>query len=149
MVAVARELDVPVLPPVRSVAAPRRVAGPSRARSAHVPGGRGRPAPTVRYRRGRLAAAVVIGIVVAAALAGAAAFVVGGGASQEGRPSPPLAEPVTVVVGPGDTVWDLVDAHAPAGADRTAYAAEVAARNGVDPRALIPGMVLRLPAGEK
>ncbi|GEM_PF-4354021 len=54
-------------------------------------------------------------------------------------------EEVLVVVAPGETMWELVLPHAPAGADPHAFVAEVAARNGVDPGRLEPGMALRVP----
>jgi hypothetical protein len=53
----------------------------------------------------------------------------------------------TVVVRPGDTIWDLAGAHAPAGEDRRAFVAEIVAINEVQPSALRPGMVLKVPVG--
>ncbi|MGH8886184.1 MAG: LysM peptidoglycan-binding domain-containing protein [Egibacteraceae bacterium] len=53
--------------------------------------------------------------------------------------------PLTVVVGQGDTLWDLTLAHAPSTQDPMAYVAEVTALNDVKATALEPGMVLRLP----
>ncbi|MDP9023179.1 MAG: LysM peptidoglycan-binding domain-containing protein, partial [Actinomycetota bacterium] len=66
------------------------------------------------------------------------------GATRE-RASPPPPPPARVVVGPGDTVWDLAAAHLPAGEDLPSYVAEVVERNRVDATALAPGTVLVLP----
>lgn len=60
-------------------------------------------------------------------------------------PAEPAREATTVVVRAGDTLWDLAAAHGPAGAHRAVYAAEIAAANELDARALRPGQVLRLP----
>jgi Tfp pilus assembly protein FimV len=53
--------------------------------------------------------------------------------------------PRPVVVGPGDTLWDLALAHVPARHDPMAYMVEVIALNDVKATALKPGMVLLLP----
>src|SRR5690606_33407458 len=66
------------------------------------------------------------------------------------RPAPSIArqvaEPadVVVVVGEGETVWDVVAPHVPAGGDRAAYVAEVVAANGIDAREIAPGTALVL-----
>lgn len=51
----------------------------------------------------------------------------------------------TVVVGPGDTIWDLATANRPPGTEPSTYVAEVVALNSLDPSRLRPGTVLRLP----
>nr|MBA2529947.1 LysM peptidoglycan-binding domain-containing protein [Euzebyales bacterium]MBA3622093.1 LysM peptidoglycan-binding domain-containing protein [Euzebyales bacterium] len=52
----------------------------------------------------------------------------------------------SVVVEPGDTVWDLIAPHVPAGHSRQVYAAQVLDHNRVEASAALrPGMVLRLP----
>lgn len=53
--------------------------------------------------------------------------------------------PVSVVVRPGDTVYELAQQHRPAGVDTLSYAALVAEVNDVDARAILPGTVLLLP----
>lgn len=100
--------------------------------------------PAAVYRRRRAVVAAVV-ILTAVAMGMAVASATG---ALVGQAPPPAgaAEPVTIVVGPGDTVWDLAAPHAPAGADAMAYVVEVAAFNDVDPRAVRPGTVLRLPA---
>ncbi len=55
------------------------------------------------------------------------------------------AAPITVVVQPGDTLWDLARAHAPAGVATMEYVMRVEADNGVRAAVLLPGSVLRLP----
>ena len=51
----------------------------------------------------------------------------------------------TVVVGPGDTVWDIAHEYVPAGVHPQAYVAAVLRHNDLDAGALAPGMVLELP----
>lgn len=67
------------------------------------------------------------------------------GTSGAGAGSGHAARPAYVVVADGDTLWDLVAPYAPAGVDPAVYVAEVAAAGGHDPRALVPGTVVRLP----
>lgn len=86
--------------------------------------------------RAALLAVLVLGVVIVALLA---------------RPTPSIARqvaeppPVVVVVGQGETVWDVVAPHVPAGSDRRAYVTEVVALNGIDAAAIPPGTALRLP----
>lgn len=102
--------------------------------------------PASVYRRRRVVAAAVV-VVAGVAVALALASATGAPAGQTARPAPGApAETVSIVVGPGDTIVDLAAPHAPAGTDTMAYAREVAAFNDVDPRAVRPGTVLRLPA---
>jgi hypothetical protein len=54
---------------------------------------------------------------------------------------------VVVVVAEGETVWDLVLPYAPAGSDPHEWVALVARHNDVEPRAIRPGEVLRVPIG--
>jgi nucleoid-associated protein YgaU len=96
-------------------------------------------APAV-YRRRRLLAAVVLLVVAGAAVLGWSGL-----RAQDATAAVPVAVH-TVVVAPGDTVWDLARAHAPAGVAVDAYALEIVRVNGVEPAALAPGSVLRLPA---
>jgi nucleoid-associated protein YgaU len=104
-------------------------AGPARA-----------PADPAVYRRRRLLAAVVLLVVAGAAVLGWSGL-----RAQDATAAVPVAVH-TVVVAPGDTVWDLARAHAPAGVAVDAYALEIVRVNGVEPAALAPGSVLRLPA---
>lgn len=99
--------------------------------------------PAAVYRRRRVVAVAVV--VVATVAMGMAVASATGALVGEIPPPAGAAEPVRLVVGPGDTVWDLAAPHAPAGTDAMAYVAEVAAFNDVDPRAVRPGTVLRLP----
>lgn len=76
----------------------------------------------------------------------------GPGASVAGQPpdaaapaAAPASRPEYLVVAEGDTLWDLVAPHAPAGVDPSVYVARVAAEGDLDPRALVPGTVVRLP----
>lgn len=132
------------------------IAAAERVRARPVAVAARRASPTVRhdrqavpagvYRRRRrvavaLAVVAVLTLVTAAAAAGAAL----GGGHAPAVPSAAGAEVVTVVVGPGETLWDLVRPHTPAGADAGGYVAAVAADNDLDPRALTPGTVVRLP----
>lgn len=101
------------------------------------------PMPGAVYRRRRAVAAAVV--VVAAVAMGMAVASATGALVNQVPPRAGAAEPVRIVVGPGDTVWDLAAPHAPAGTEPMAYVVEVAALNDVDPRAVRPGTVLRLP----
>ncbi len=93
------------------------------------------------YRRRRLGVATLAVTVVAVAtlllgvwpMRSAAATADGGVARVE------------IVIAPGDTVWDLAYAHAPAGQSPQAYIASILDVNDVDATALLPGTVLRLP----
>jgi hypothetical protein len=88
----------------------------------------------VRWRR---VAALALLVVVAGALLI--------GARGPAGASVPRAEEAVVVVGPGETVWDLVAPHVPEGVDRAVYAAEVVAANDLDPQRITPGTAVRLP----
>jgi len=52
---------------------------------------------------------------------------------------------MTVLVRPGDTVWDLARTAAPAGVALEDYIATVVLANDVDARRLVPGTTLQLP----
>lgn len=99
-----------------------------------------RTSPAV-YRQRRLVAmlllVIVTGLVPAVVLAGTAPA----RTDAVSAVRPPLA----VVVGQGDTLWDLALAHAPSTQDPVAYVSEVIVLNDVKAAALEPGMVLRLP----
>lgn len=115
---------------------------------------RGRAAPRV-YRRRRLfaallAAAVVVGSGRLAALtAPVLAGVLGGAAAAaetaEAAGGEAAVGEAAVVVRAGDTLWSLAMPHRPSDTGPHQWAAQVAAYNGVDPGALVPGSVLRIP----
>lgn len=84
--------------------------------------------------------AVLLGV-VGLALAGA-----GGVLARETAAAPALStDGATVVVGPGETVWDAVGPWLPSGGSRHAYVAEVVALNDIDPAAVTAGTALSLP----
>jgi hypothetical protein len=61
-------------------------------------------------------------------------------------PSEPVARTnLTVVVGPGQTLWDIAAQYAPADRDRTGWAAEIARINDIDAQAIRPGTPLVIP----
>lgn len=91
-------------------------------------------------RVGRWAAAVAIAVAAWAGLTLSSSDAAELGVSQE-------QADVVVVVGEGDTLWDLVLPYAPAGADAHEWVARVAAANDVEPLGLRPGDVLRVPIG--
>ena len=99
-------------------------------------GYRRRPSRAV-YRRRRVAALLVLMVTVVGVLT---LLAPNSGATPAHQP-----DPVLVVVGPGDTVLELVRPHVPAGQDPRAYAADVLRESGLDARAVRPGAVLRLP----
>ena len=122
----ARAAARPVARSARPVARPTRTArvAPARRR------------PNVALRR-RIAAVLTVAVVV---LAICAAWAMRSYASPEGG----VVE-ATVVVAPGETVWDIAYDYAPQGQHPQAYIAEVLRYNGVDAGAVAPGTVLRLP----
>lgn len=136
--------------PVR-VARPRAARRPCGGARRTAPGGRAATRPLrVRWRRVAalallVAAAVVAGVVIgrgpveASAVPGAPAADAGTAAAAD------VATGTVLVVGPGETIWGLVAAHAPDGVAPAAYVAEVVAVNDVDPLRVAPGTVIRLP----
>lgn len=97
------------------------------------------PTPTPVYWRRRMVVLVLVVLVVA-------------GVSMVGRsvagPAVPAARiEMTVTMSTGDTLWDLARHYAPAGTDRASWVVDVAARNGVDPGAILPGTPLVIPVG--
>ena len=50
-----------------------------------------------------------------------------------------------VVLGPGDTIWDVALAYAPAGKDPQEWVAHVVAHNRIDPASVQPGTAIRVP----
>jgi nucleoid-associated protein YgaU len=95
--------------------------------------------PAIRIRWDRLAALAVTVLVVL--------WVLAGGLAGPSQATTPPAAPITVVVQPGDTVWELARQHGPSGVGTLEYAALVEQRNGVRAGALLPGSVLVLPQG--
>lgn len=51
----------------------------------------------------------------------------------------------TVVVGAGETVWDIANAYRPEGQSAHGYVARVLRYNDIDAAAVAPGTVLQLP----
>lgn len=99
--------------------------------------------------RARLAAVVFTAAIVmvlspAAPFSGLRSLV---GMSRPAAANGVAATAATVVVTPGDTVWDLVAGHVPAGESRHSYVARTLESNGVEGARLRPGTVLRLPGG--
>ena len=63
-----------------------------------------------------------------------------------GATTPVAASPQTsVVIAPGDTIWELGRAHAPTGRHPREYVADILAANDLDATGLQPGTVVRLP----
>ncbi len=87
--------------------------------------------------RRRLAALLVIGVV---ALAVSALW-----AMRSEAASDVGTVELTVVVAPGETVWDIATDYLPQGHQPQAYVAEVLRYNELDAAAIQPGTVLRLP----
>ena len=55
------------------------------------------------------------------------------------------SETTTVVVGPGDTLWEIADQLAPDGADLRLVVRELVAVNQLESKVLRPGQVLAFP----
>jgi nucleoid-associated protein YgaU len=105
----------------------------------HVPMSRTR----VRRRR-RIAAAlgsVAVAIVLSAPVAGALGR---HGDVPSTKVQPARRWEQVVVVQPGDTVWSIAEAAA-GGADPRAVVDAIAARNGIDAGAVVPGQSLVIP----
>lgn len=100
----------------------------------------GPPAPpTPVYWRRRVVALVLV-VLVAVGVSMVVRSVAG--------PAVPTAQiEMTVTMSTGDTLWDLARRYAPAGTDRASWVVDVAARNGVDPGAILPGTPLVIPVG--
>lgn len=100
------------------------------------------PRPARRRRRNvllrrRIAALLVIAL-VSLAVSGLWAM-----RSEASSDAGPLE--ATVVVAPGETVWEIANEYVPAGDHPQAYVARVLRYNNLDAAAVQPGMVLRLP----
>ena len=59
--------------------------------------------------------------------------------------APSVVNEASVVIAPGETVWDIAYDYAPEGQHPQAYVAEVLRYNDLDAAAVLPGTVLRLP----
>ncbi len=85
----------------------------------------------------------VAGLLVALLLVG---WLLGATAGQS-EADEPTPDPVSLVVQPGDTLWDIARVHAPAGMATLEYVSLVEQVNGVRAGLLLPGSVLQLPQG--
>ena len=121
--------------PVARPAARRPVA--RQAVSRHVPSTRRPAAARVFLVRRLLTLAALLCLVIVAI----AAF----GVLRSEASSDASVMTATVVVGPGDTVWDIARDYTPAGVAPQAYVAQVLRYNDVDATAIQPGTVLQLP----
>jgi nucleoid-associated protein YgaU len=95
-------------------------------------------------RRRRIAAAMVsvaVGVVLGAPMAGALSR---HPQVADGRALPAGRWEQVYVVRPGDTVWSIAE-RAAAGADPRALVDAIAARNGIDAGAVVPGQALVIP----
>ena len=86
---------------------------------------------------------------VAVVLAVVLAFTwfLGGASAGRSQAVTPPADPIVVVVQPGDTLWQLARDHAPAGMATLEYVALVEQANDVRAGRLLPGTPLQLPTG--
>jgi hypothetical protein len=103
-----------------------------------------RGAMPAQVRRGlAVLALLVIAVVASAVLLGSL------GAPDAAAASGPLdaavGAEITVVVGPGETAWDLVLPHVPAGANAQLFVSAVLERNGLEATSVQPGTVIRIP----
>lgn len=114
---------------------PRRAAA-SRPRRAAASGPRARLRPTLLARR--LLALLLTLVVVSVAVWTATAL-----RSEASGDAGVVA--ATVVVGAGETVWDIAADYLPAGETTHGYVARVLRFNDIDAAAVAPGTVLQLP----
>lgn len=88
-----------------------------------------------------------VAVLVLAALLGAAAWLgvalAGGGAAQAAAPEAPAQ---LVAVAPGQTLWEIASAHAPAGTDVRDTVEAIAVANGLSAGQVRAGQVLEIPA---
>ena len=96
-------------------------------------------APSLRIRWDRVTALAVVVLLAVALLAG--------GFSGSSRAEAPAPAPVEVVIQPGDTLWSLARAHAPAGMGTMEFVALVEASNDVSAGRLVPGRLIEVPQG--
>jgi len=119
---------------------PRRMPARTAPVARHRPAARPRPARASRrtalLRRRMLAFVVLVAAVMAIALSLAME-------SQASSDAGVLE--ATVVVGAGETIWDIAGDYLPAGHSQHAYVARVLRHNGIDASAVAPGTVLHLP----
>ncbi|MPZ73849.1 MAG: LysM peptidoglycan-binding domain-containing protein [Nitriliruptorales bacterium] len=100
-----------------------------------VPGSHARCRPVFLVRR------LIVALVVAAMVVALASL----WALRSEASSGDKAVAAMVVVGPGETVWDIAHEYVPDGVHPQAYVAAVVRHNEVDPAAIVPGTVLELP----
>lgn len=103
-----------------------------------------------RRSHGRLPAVALALVLVVAVLASGGVLGGGGGAPAQAESAAAAAGPAEVttrvVVESGETAWEALKAHRPAGMDHAVFVHEVMSFNGVDARELRPGDALRVPA---
>lgn len=116
--------------PIRTAARPVRAVRPVRPAPAAV-----RPRRAVYLRR-RIAAVLTIA---------ALAVAISGLWALRSHAASDAGVAATVVVGPGETVWDIAMDYLPEGQRPQVYVAEILRANDVDPAAVVPGAVLQLP----
>lgn len=94
------------------------------------------PPGVYRVRRLLVLAVIVIAVISVGVAVRAVAFA-----------EPPVHDrvEVTVVVQAGETLWDVARRYAPSNADRSAWVAELADRNAVDPGVIQPGTPIVVP----
>ncbi len=126
-----------------SSAAPARPARPVRRhlRLVEAPASSLAPTGPLQAWRRRIGALVVLASVVVVLVQAVVGAV--------GAPGPATvpASATTVVVQPGQTLWDVASVHAPAETSTGDYVAQLAELNGVAGGQLDAWQVLRLPAG--
>ena len=91
-----------------------------------------------RRRAARRRHRLGLGVVAAAVMA----LTILGGGGEATAPAAPSAR--SVVVQPGETLWDIAEEHAPAGMDLRVYVMAITERNDID-LVVSPGTRLRLP----
>ena len=122
--------------PVRSSSArPARPRPATRAFTTTTPRRAARRRPNVLLRRRIAAALTVIALILALGVTWA----------MRSEAAPDGIVEATVVVAPGETVWDIATQYVPDGTHPQAYVAEVLRANDLDAGAVQPGTVLRLP----
>lgn len=122
----------PVQRSARPAARPRSAAGVF---TSTAPRRASRRRPNVLLRRRIAAALTVVALILALGVTWA----------MRSEAAPDGIVEATVVVAPGETVWDIANQYVPDGTHPQAYVADVLRYNDVEAGSVLPGTVLRLP----
>ena len=125
----------PVRSSARPVSRPRPAARPAAPLFRTARPAVRRRRPNVLLRRRIAAALTVVALILALGVTWA----------MRSEAAPEGVIEATVVVAPGETVWDIANQYVPDGTHPQAYVAHVLRYNDLEAGSVLPGTVLRLP----